>query len=84
MRANTVDTDQLRTSYAVLRTRLLAKRKLEEAKLARARDAIRRIDRELAALDRERMQLDRHKASTAAATEDVARAARRFASTATR
>lgn len=71
----------LSTSYAARRTRLLAKRKLEEAKLAQVRDAIRRIDRELAALDRERMRLDRQ---TAEAAKEIARAARQFASTATR
>ncbi len=78
--------DRLRpsTSYAARRTRLLAERKLEEAKLAQARDAIRRIDRELAALDRERMPLHRRRPEASAADKAIARAARQFASTATR
>ena len=69
-------------SYAARRTRLLAKRKLEEAKLAQAREAIRGIDRELAALDRERMRPAAVASKRAA--ESIARAARQFASTATR
>ena len=72
----------LPTSYAALRTRLLAKRKLEEAKLAQARDAIRGIDRELAALDRERMRPAA--AAPKRADDSIARAAKQFASTATR
>ncbi len=74
----------LPTSYAALRTRLLAKRKLEEARLAQARDAIRRIDRELAALDRDRMRVDRQKSNAVLMAEDGARAAKRFATIATR
>ena len=84
MRAKGSDRVRLNTSYAALRTRLLAKRKLEEARLAQARDAIRLIDREIAALDRERMQLDRQKPSAALSSKAIARAARQFASTATR
>ena len=92
--------EKLRTSYAALRTKLLAKRKIEETRLARVRDALRRIDRELAALERDRMRLDRsireemsNRAASAsrrrgratqATDEDIARAARQFASTATR
>ena len=92
--------EKLRTSYAALRTRLLAKRKIEETRLARVREALRRIDRELAALERERMRLDRsireemstraatarrgHGRTTQATDEDIARAAKQFASTATR
>ena len=59
MPADFSDKDKLRTSYSALRTRLLAKRKLEETRLAQAREALRRIDRELAALEREQRQLDR-------------------------
>ena len=59
MPADSSDKDKLRTSYSALRTRLLAKRKLEETRLAQAREALRRIDRELAALEREQRQLDR-------------------------
>lgn len=44
---------KLRTSYAAQRTRLLAKRKLAETRMAEAREALRRIDREIAALQRE-------------------------------
>jgi hypothetical protein len=72
----------LPASYAARRTRLLAKRKLEEARLAQARDEIRRIDRELAALDRERMQPMASGGKRGA--DSAARAARQFASTATR
>ncbi len=84
MPAKGSDRLRLSTSYAARRTRLLAERKLEEAKLAHAREAIRRIDRELAALDRERMRQDRRNADAARAARDIARAARQFASTATR
>ena len=59
MPADLSDKDKLRKSYSALRTRLLAKRKLEETRLAQAREALRRIDRELAALEREQRQLDR-------------------------
>ena len=59
MQAKTIDNDRLRTSYAAQRMRLLAKRKLEETRLAEAREALRRIDREIAALERERRQLRR-------------------------
>ena len=83
MRANTVDKDKLRTSYAARRTRLLAKRRLEETRLAQVREALRRIDREIAALYRERMRPPSVAAETSAANE-IARAARQFASTATR
>lgn len=74
----------LPASYAARRTRLLAKRKLEEARLAQARDEIRRIDRELAALDRERLQAGARKSDAAIKAERGARAAKQFASTATR
>ena len=77
--------DRLRpdTSPAARRTKLIAERKFEEAKLAQARDAIRRIDRELAALDRERMRPAPARGK-AGVRDDIARAAKQFASTATR
>jgi hypothetical protein len=59
MPANTIDKDKLRKSYSARRTRLLAKRKLEETRMAEAREALRRIDREIAALEREQRQLRR-------------------------
>jgi hypothetical protein len=62
---------------------LLAKRKREESRLARAREAIRRIDREIAALDRERLRPASGRGETAT-SDDIARAVRQFASTATR
>ena len=84
MPAKGSDRLRLSTSFAARRTRLLAERKLEEAKLAHAREAIRRIDRELAALDRERMPLHRRGPDAPAVDKAIARAARQFASTATR
>jgi len=83
MRTSTVDKGTLYQSFEARRTRLLARRKLEAAKLAQAREAIRRIDREILALDRERLRPASSRAG-AAVPEDIARAARQFASTATR
>jgi hypothetical protein len=62
---------------------LLARRKREETRLARAREAIRRIDREIAALDRERLRPGSGRGDTAT-SDEIARAVRQFASTATR
>ncbi len=59
MPASTVDKDKLRKSYLPLRTRMLARRKVEEIRMARAREALRRIDREIAALDRQQRQVVR-------------------------
>jgi len=53
-----IDTvDKSRTSYLALRTRLLAKRHLAEARMAEVREALRRIDREIAALERAQRRL---------------------------
>ena len=82
MTTDVSDEDKPRTSYAAQRTRLLAKRKIEEIRVAHAREALKRIDREIAALGRERMRLDRQ--GMEAAAEDIVRAVRQFASTATR
>ncbi len=49
----TSDGNKARTSHFAVRTRLLAKRKLAEARMAGAREDLRRIDRELMALERE-------------------------------
>jgi hypothetical protein len=57
--SKTIDKDKLRTKYAAQRMRLLAKRKLAETRMAEAREALRRIDREIAALEREQRQLQR-------------------------
>jgi hypothetical protein len=59
MPATTIDKAKLSKSYLPMRTRLLAKRKLEEVRLGEAREAMRRIDREIAALDRQHQQLGR-------------------------
>ena len=59
MPTDTSDKNKLRTSQLALRTRLLAKRKLAETRMAEAREALRRIDREIAALGREQGRLDR-------------------------
>ena len=53
MIATTSDDSKARTSHFALRTRLLAKRKLAETRMAEAREDLRRIDREIAALERE-------------------------------
>jgi hypothetical protein len=59
MPTDTSDKNKLRTSHLALRTRLLAKRKLAETRMAEAREDLRRIDREIAALEREQRLLDR-------------------------
>ena len=59
MPTKSVDKDKLRTSYLPVRTRLLARRKLEETRLAKTREALLRIDREIAALDRQQRQIAR-------------------------
>ena len=59
MTTDVSDKDRLRTSYAALRTRLLAKRKTEETRLAHVRETLGRIDREIAALDRQHREIDR-------------------------
>jgi len=59
MPVHIIDKEKLRKAYLPLRTRLLARRKLEETRLAQAREALRRIDREIAALDRQQHQLER-------------------------
>ena len=48
----TGDQNRDRTSHFALRTRLLAKRKLAETRMAEAREELRRIDREILALER--------------------------------
>ena len=48
----TSDDNRTRTSHFALRTRLLAKRKLAETRMAEAREELRRIDREILALER--------------------------------
>lgn len=52
---------QLRRAYSLLRTRLLAERKLEEARLAQTRETLSRIDRELMAVERDQRKLELHK-----------------------
>jgi len=59
MPTDTIDKNRLRTSHVALRTRLMAKRKLAETRMADAREDLRRIDREIAALEREQRRLDR-------------------------
>ena len=58
MPANESDRAKLRKAYSALRTRLIAERKLEEARMAQAREALGRIDRELAAIERDQRQLE--------------------------
>ena len=49
---------QLRRAYSLLRTRLLAERKLEETRLAQTRETLSRIDRELMAVERDQRKLE--------------------------
>ena len=48
MPSNDPDRAKLRKAYSLLRARLLAERKLEEARVAQSRETLSRIDRELA------------------------------------
>jgi hypothetical protein len=48
----TSDGNKARTSYFAMRIRLMAKRKLAEARRAEAHAEVRRIDREILALER--------------------------------
>lgn len=52
------DRAKLRAAYSHLRKRLLAERKLEEARMVQARQALDRINHELAALERDQRQLE--------------------------
>jgi len=58
MTSDAGDEDRLRTAYSNLRTRLLAEREREEARITEARGVLRRIEKELAALEREQRHLE--------------------------
>ncbi len=57
MPANGSDEDKLRKAYSDLRTRLIAERDREQARIVTSRNILRRIDKELAAREREQRQL---------------------------
>ena len=52
---------RLGKAYSLLRTRLLAERKLEETRLAQTRETLSRIDRELKAVERDQRKLELRK-----------------------
>jgi len=52
---------RLRKAYSLLRTRLLAERKLEETRLGQTRETLSRIDRELKAVERAQRKLELRK-----------------------